>query len=81
MQKLLGNTRFVSFEQLIFRKGRKISIDLSAQYFSCWTRELKEDDKDTLDLVDGERIIWPGSCDNEVYRTLQIRAGSERLFL
>ena len=45
---------------------------------SCWSKELKE--KDTLDLVPGAEIVWPGRCDNEVYRAVQLKSYREHLF-
>ena len=44
----------------------------------CWSKELKEED--TLDLVPGEKIVWPGKCDNEVSRAMQLKSYGERLF-
>ena len=42
----------------------------------CWSKELKEED--TLDLVSGADIMWPGSCDNEVYRAVQLKSYGEK---
>ena len=43
---------------------------------SCWSKELKEED--TLDLVPGAKIVWPGRCDNEVYRAVQLKSYGEK---
>ena len=36
----------------------------------CFSKEYLND---TLDLVPGAEIVWPGRCDNEVYRALQFK--------
>ena len=46
----------------------------------CWSKDLEEED--TLDLVPGAKIVWPGRCDNEVYRTMQLKFhGGQFVFL
>jgi len=41
----------------------------------CWSKNLE--DEDTLDLVPGAEIVWPGRCDNEVYRAMQLKFHDE----
>ena len=43
---------------------------------SCWSKNLEEED--TLDLVPGAEIVWPGRCDNEVYRAMQLKFHGEQ---
>ena len=51
----------------------KVNITIIAITITITRCFSKEYLNDTLDLVPGAEIVWPGSCDNEVYRALQFK--------